>query len=165
MDSHETVEEEQTARSNSCLSFPLVKNCGARLYPLQQCCLRPLYLTEFRFELLEKTFPGEKRGGRNSLAKPLWLAMETAPWRGEKKEGGHGCYSNEIRREKTAIAGTNRGPVENFPIAQLRGSNYANGARGSWLSFRASSVRRARSFAILDDARLLCPLSLTLNSW
>lgn len=34
--------------------------------------------------------------------------METAPWRGEKKEGGHGCYSNEIRREKTAIAGTNR---------------------------------------------------------
>lgn len=157
MDSHETVEEEQTARSNSCLSFPLMKNCGARLYPLQQCCLRPLYLTEFRFELLKKTFPGEKRGGRNSLAKPLWLAMETAPWRGEKKEGGHGCYSNEIRREKTAIAGTNRGPVENFPIAQLRLELCEWSTRFVTV---LPCVLRASSTIVRNFRRFL-----TLNSW
>lgn len=58
--------------------------------------------------------------------------METAPWRGgEKKEAGHGCYSNEIRREKIAIRGNEL--WKTFAITRI--------IRGSRLSFRVSFVQ------------------------
>lgn len=70
--------------------------------------LSPSLSSGISIRITEKTFPGEKGGGRNSLrgCETLFrLAMETAPWRGKRewgeKKGGHCYYSNEIPRENS----------------------------------------------------------------
>lgn len=84
------------ARANSCLSFPLVKNCGPRRSspPGDPASLFIEQFELLRLEsLVEKIFPKRWRGGESKFnARPVKelrfdAQAETAPWPGGEKKG------------------------------------------------------------------------------
>lgn len=108
-----------------------MKNCGAPPATLPS----PSLSSGISIRITEKTFPGEKGGGRNSLrgCETLFrLAMETAPWRGKREWGEKKVDTVIIRTKflvKIAIGGTNCGrKLSNYAIMGLE---LYDGARSS----------------------------------
>lgn len=125
------------ARANSCLSFPLVKNCGPRRSspPGDPASLFIEQFELLRLEsLVEKIFPKRWRGGESKFnARPVKEPRFDAQWKlplGQegRKKGGH-CYWNEIRRSKRW---KNCGQNELWLGRKL--CNAITGARSLWLA-------------------------------
>lgn len=130
------------------------KIAGPIYIPSSNCPLSPSLSSGISIRITEKTFPGEKGGGRNSLrgCETLFrLAMETAPWRGKREWGEKKVDTVIIRTKflvKIAIGGMNCGrKLSNYAIMGLE---LYDGARSSWLTVLPCILR-----TILDDVYLL----------